>query len=524
MNYIYHPQAMHLHACNQMGASMESHMANAAALGMQYIRFTGHDIRMGRRKYEIDRFDFTRHMLEYSDYPKQTIRLVPTSGIKWRFVGDALELTADDEAGMTLTASGKRETRPLASDVTLIIGISGSARVRLDITLSQRPPEHKPAHFFYDLSPEVPLHTLHVSADIPEELGGLDNSLAGITLLVSKGTVRLDRFEIISANSFSEILRIQRETADKIGARYGIKPFVTFEISDAGQHKNCYSTRVPIIDYAAHSWHVTACNAVEHLKKYDAVFSYNHPFDRYKHMKLTDVLRAHLVGVTASDLIAAKVWGAQILEVGFPDGRSGFTLAEHLHLWDLLSLAGIFITGDGDSDSHYSNRGWLTGNNFATWIAADAAAEFPIPEEEFEASMHAGRVYMGDPTMLRGRVDFTADSLPMGAVFVHTDATCKHAHNFRFIADGLENGWTVRVITDGMVMIEQTIDSEKIELAWDYAPQLTVSFVRVEMYNAEGRCILLTNPIYMINSDNFAGEIPACRIYTDRAEPIGGMQ
>jgi len=30
----------------------------------------------------------------------------------------------------------------------------------------------------------------------------------------------------------------------------GVKPFVTTEISAAGQHKNCYATWVPVINYA----------------------------------------------------------------------------------------------------------------------------------------------------------------------------------------------------------------------------------------------------------------------------------
>ena len=137
---------------------------------------------------------------------------------------------------------------------------------------------------------------------------------------------------------------------------------------------------------------------------------------------------------------------------------------------------------------------------------------FPVTEAEFEASLRAGRAYMGDPMVLRGQAEFTADGCPMGAVFVHTDATMKAAHRFRF-ACKTEQGWRVRVINDGAVLRETAADADEISLEFELAPQLTVSFVRVEMYNSEGRCILLTNPIYMVNSDNFAGELPACRIY-----------
>lgn len=45
--YIYHGIAMHRHTCHQPGSSMEAHIYNAHQLGMQYIRFTDHDTRVG---------------------------------------------------------------------------------------------------------------------------------------------------------------------------------------------------------------------------------------------------------------------------------------------------------------------------------------------------------------------------------------------------------------------------------------------------------------------------------------------
>ncbi len=511
--YAYYAQAMHLHCCSQMGASMASHMENAAALGMRYIHFTEHDTRMGRREYELDAFDFTRHETEYSDFDGQSVKLSPVGDINMRFVGDELELSADKEAGVELIASGKRQTRPLTSGVTLAVGISGNAQVRLDIMLSQRPPDHTPAHFVYSLDPSVEVHTLHVSDDIPEELGGLDNALAGVTLYVSGGTIRLSRLEIHSEFGYAEILRRQREVAEQVGARYGIKPFVTYEISGAGQHKNCFSTSVPILDYEKHGWKISAAEAVRHVKAYNGVFSYNHPFDRYKRMTLTDNERSRLVAEMAAELAASHVWGADVIEVGFPMGRHGFTLDEHLRLWDLLSLSGIFITADGDNDSHFSHQGAFSGNNFAAWIAADADLPFPVPESEFEDSLRAGRAYTGDPIYLKGAVDFTADGCPMGAVLVHTEKTAKQPRTFCFTADNVGEGWRARVILDGELFSETVADSEHFDLSWTLIPRRAVTFVRVEMYNEEGRCILLTNPIYMVNTDIFAGEVPTARIY-----------
>ena len=40
----------------------------------------------------------------------------------------------------------------------------------------------------------------------------------------------------------------------------------------------------------------------------------------------------------------------------------------------------------------------------------------------------------------------------------------------------------------------------------------TVNFQRAELWDETGRCILLTNPIYLINTDLFAGDLPADRL------------
>ena len=40
----------------------------------------------------------------------------------------------------------------------------------------------------------------------------------------------------------------------------------------------------------------------------------------------------------------------------------------------------------------------------------------------------------------------------------------------------------------------------------------TVNFQRAELWDENGRCILLTNPIYLINTQLFAGELPTPRI------------
>jgi len=57
-----------------------------------------------------------------------------------------------------------------------------------------------------------------------------------------------------------------------------------------------------------------------------------------------------------------------------------------------------------------------------------------------------------------------------------------------------------------------------VRFEFEASNPLAVNFARVEMYNSDGRCILLTNPIYFVRTDKFSGEIPEERIYPTEKE------
>lgn len=557
MPYVYHPMQMHLHTCHQPGASMESHMVNARALGMHYIRFTDHDVRTGPKKQPCSGFDFSCGSLVWEDLPGCSCGWEERFGQPdISFAADSMYLSAASDsdayesAGVGFVSSGKRHTVSLLANVTLILELTaklqGDARLVLDVRLSQRPPDHEKAHLQYVLGtlsestephtarlPLVPapdgLYRLRLSEDVQHGgisgiVGGLDNVFDSIAILLQtrrggSAECRVSRFEIEAKDGFQTVIERQRQIADAVGAQYGIKPFVTTEISAAGNHKNCFSTAVPVIDYAALGYNVTQAEAVAHVKKYGGMFSYNHPFEKYKRMAIPAEEIPFIVQRDAAAMIASKVWGASLIEVGFVNGRAGFGLAEHLRLWDLLSMGGVFITGYGDSDSHNSDRGWFDGHNFAAWIAADADTPFPVPEAEFTASMAAGRLYTGDPVFLKGAVELTCGGAPMGAVIPVADRD-HTPRTMTFTARNPGPDWTVRIILDGRTVLEgdtrQYLDEKgDLSITFEAAPSLPVSFARAELYNAEGRCILLTNPIYLVRTAEFAGELPKERIYQE---------
>lgn len=558
MAYIYHPMHMHIHTCYQPGGSMEAHMYNAHTLGMQYIHFTDHDTRTGPKQYPCNRFDFSKNALTYADYPGRSCGwkdIIGDPDITFEEAAMVLHSSSQGEeytpAGCSFFSSEKRHTVSLLADVALTVGLDfeavGDARLVLEIRLSQRPPIHDHAHLRYVLGPvsdhlppltaEIPLtrsedglYHLHLSQDVLKEevcdiVGGVDNAFVTLTVLLEtknggSATCKLNKFEIESKYGFNDVVIRQREVAEQIGKRYNIKPFVTTEISGAGNDKNYYSSAVPVIDYAALNYDISHVEAIAHVKKYNSIFSYNHPLEKYKRMSIQKEDIPFILQRDAAAFVAAKAWGASLMEVGFVNGRCGFSLQDHLRLWDLISLGGVFITGYGDSDSHFSSENWFEGNNFASWIAADDAEAFPVSEESFNQSMKAGRLYTGDPVHLKNPVNFTCGDLPMGAVITVADRD-KNARIMTFTAQKPEKDWTVQIVIDGQVNstkpASDLLDADgNLQLNIEVLPTHPVSFARVEMYNSDGRCIMLTNPIYLVKTAEFAGEIPQERLYASK--------
>ena len=329
--------------------------------------------------------------------------------------------------------------------------------------------------------------------------------------------LRMTGYEMQTAYHGEAVLCRQRMLGDEIGHRYGIKPYITTEISGAGQHKNYYGEQVPCIDYAARNYTVTQEEAIAHVKAHGGIFCYNHPFENgfYKKNKFTPDEQPAQRQREADILIAAGVYGATLMEVGFPKGRCGMPHEAHMQLWDMISLAGIFITGCGDSDSHESHLGWASGNNFASWIAAPSRLSHPIPDGVFIESMKAGRLYAGDPTQLKTPLSFTAEGKPMGAILPIGEKDDR-PRTMTFSADHLPEGWRVRLINSGTCVKEHIIDwAGAYTFSFAVAPTRPVSFGRVELYNAEGRCVGLTNPIYLVRTAEHTVPLPKERLYEE---------
>lgn len=540
----YYPMHMHIHTCFQPGSSMAAHMYNAKKLGMRYIWFTDHDTRTGIKDRPVNGFSFDGDSLAKADHGFEVAAFEKKAAFAWTVADRTATLQAKADpgdqwqsAGISFMSTGTRHTVALLMQVALKLGLSvegigGDSRLVLDVRLSQRPPECECAHMLYVLgdpaglaAPDcqvLPLNiengvaVLPLSEDVSEEpaIGGKDNVFDTITVTLqvrsgSELTVRVKDFVIEVQKFFEQAHQAQKEVAARVGERYGVTPFVAYEAS-LTEHKNCFCSKVPTIDYAEHDFCVTDSFVAEHIKKHGGIFAINHPLaiKPLKRKNLDEAQRLQVIAKMAAALLANRAWGAELMEVGFPMGRNGFSMQEYLMLWDLLSAGGLFLCGYGSSDSHRNNDGWFDGNNFATWLGVDAALQHPIAEEAFILAMKQGNAYTGDPVKLQGAVRFeTEDGFSQGTVF-----RAKEKVNICFRAQDTKPGWRFRLVENGREVCSEEITGEEFAHRSVLMPGLeTVSFQRAEMYDETGRCILLTNPIYLVKEE-LAWEIPPHRL------------
>ena len=125
--------------------------------------------------------------------------------------------------------------------------------------------------------------------------------------------------------------------------------------------------------------------------------------------------------------------------------------------------------------------------------------------------MKQGMAYTGNPVKINGEVRFeTTDGYQMGTIFKAEESS---EVEIEFFMEHTEPGWQFQLIENGKTCASVTLDGGTFTTRSVLRTGLTtVSFQRVEVYDETGMCILLTNPIYIVKSDEAAFEIPNCRL------------
>ena len=93
----------------------------------------------------------------------------------------------------------------------------------------------------------------------------------------------------------------------------------------------------------------------------------------------------------------------------------------------------------------------------------------------------------------------------MGSVFQRSSVTTS------FFAENVLPGWQFRLIENGQCVYTETIENAPFAHRAVLERTKPISFQRVELWDETGRCILLTNPIYLSDA-TFADKISAERM------------
>lgn len=515
----YYPIHMHLHCAHEASASIGSHMAHAKALGIEHLWLTEHDTRMGKPAGKYFSFLFPKAEL-YTALPTGVhagFQEQEENSGAYAFSEEegriCLELAAGkgQRESLFFHSRGKKHSDPLAAGLTVEMDAEiqpEGGYVCVEFILSAQPPTYRQARLCYVLgempqSKDAPIqylpfparqdgkYTFSLSQDVSETIGGHDNALCNLNLIVGDGAViRFRSFDFYRELEYQKARQAQIVLAEKLGQKWGVTPFVGFEVTRAGNHKNCFSTKVPLIEYAAFDYNVSNLQAVAHLQRHGAVYSWNHPFSEHG---CTGETKEEIFEEKAKQLIDNRVYGAQLMEVGFPYTRGGFEGRYYLRLWDRLSENGILITGEGDSDNHHATEnGWTEGNNFCSFTGLND--DEPPTEENFVKAFRRGTLWGGNPVVMRN-LSFTGDGKEQGSLLRGEKA------EIAFSATDIQCGGYAVCITNGEEIARLPIKNGTVAGSWVLECTQKYNFARVELYNDDDVLIAFSNPIYLVGAE-----------------------
>jgi hypothetical protein len=199
----------------------------------------------------------------------------------------------------------------------------------------------------------------------------------------------------------------------------------------------------------------------------------------------------------ARPIIETGGMGCGILEVGYIFRGTG-SLADHLRLWDLVLAHGVRMVGNGVSDAHGGIWGSeLRPNPFATWIWARGK-----DRESLLESLRAGRVCFGEPFAFKSHLAFGVEDAFMGdTLYVERGEEVEGWVEIKPWVEDLDIRLVQVRIGDGPEPVYLARSSLRDPAGGFGIEVRQPCFARVEVYAADGRPLVFSNPVWLIPDD-----------------------
>ncbi len=461
--------AMHVHASFSEGsASMHAHLAEAARTGVDVIWWTEHDHRMVARRY-LTEVHFNG-LTEWSGATSVTWRSsvagevaassasIVTRPVSPNDVGDrAMRMSAVSVGAVggtrMMTANVKNYGLTTSIDGTTIavdvrpVDIGEDAWFDIVVETSYRPATGGRPAGQYRIRYRIgggrpvgtvvevePLDGLVVVEAVPDvwttlvldpvrdfavlwpDIDFRDAALTSFAFAVTSRNQALSttvvdalRFERTRKGS-AAVLKVQRELMAHYASLYpSVVQHPGLEVSENTPHLNWLGE--PEIWPASHPANVDIGLAIATIKASGGVASYNHPFGTTSGGLSTSQRTNKRRSLTAT-FLDERAFGADVLEVGYTEGRAGMTQSDYIAVWDVLSRNLVFSTGVGVTDDHdghdWTDQKWrhVTG----VWAPDTNLASL-------QDALRAGRAWFSDLSVYNGSIDVVgAGFVPMGSV------------------------------------------------------------------------------------------------------------
>ncbi|MEX2238516.1 MAG: hypothetical protein WEB00_13385 [Dehalococcoidia bacterium] len=251
---------------------------------------------------------------------------------------------------------------------------------------------------YVDLAPE----TLE-----PHDSSFADNALERVNI-TARGGGALVRIRLFARQTNPRaIFAVHNKLAMANALKFGTTEFFGLEYPSTHAnghyfHNNAYTPRSEFLPIAA----LDPAQMRDEVHRKGGLLSVNHPFGT---RKIEPNLRVR-PATRARDYVQHNAFEADVLEIGYLDGRGEGTGPEHLLFWDVLTAhmnflaSPRYIPGVGVTDSH---GGLPHGGYHCTWLLADNE---PTQAEVVDI-MRRGRMFFGNYTVfpINGVLDLSID-------------------------------------------------------------------------------------------------------------------